>query len=175
MRARLFKKTHHNLTLIRLIKLVLIGLKKYAKIWNFDFSWKHVVSSFIRKSIKKSFYLHHSVAMFNSVFKFCFNYKHFFIFFCSFCMAEGKEPKGFSFDDDDDEWMSSKVTGFKFEDDDETPFQGLNTSFISSLFWPRLLFTIFASKKGKLPNFEMSFWCLQFDQKRICKDFCPRL
>ena len=39
-------------------------------------------------------------------------------------MAEGKEPKGFSFDDDEDEWMSSKVTGFKFEDDDETPFQG---------------------------------------------------
>ena len=34
-------------------------------------------------------------------------------------MAEGKEPKGFSFDDDDDEWMSSKVTGFKFEDDDD--------------------------------------------------------
>ena len=59
----------------------------------------------------------------------------FFIFFCSFCMAEGKEPKGFSFDDDDDEWMSSKVTGFKFEDDDETPFQGQNTSFISSLFF----------------------------------------
>ena len=48
-------------------------------------------------------------------------------------MAEGKEPKGFSFDDDDDEWMSSKVTGFKFEDDDETPFQGNNLIFISSL------------------------------------------
>ena len=47
-------------------------------------------------------------------------------------MAEGKEPKGFSFDDDEDEWMSSKVTGFKFEDDDETPFQGRNLIFISS-------------------------------------------
>ena len=80
-------------------------------------------------------------------------------------MAEGKEPKGFSFDDDDDEWMSSKVTGFKFEDDDETPFQGQNTSFISSLFWPRLLFTMFAFTKGQLPNFEMTFWCLQIDKK----------
>ena len=41
-------------------------------------------------------------------------------------MAENKDPKGgFNFDDDDDEWMSSKVTGFKFEDDDETPFQDL--------------------------------------------------
>ena len=56
-------------------------------------------------------------------------------------MAEGKEPKGgFSFDDDDDEWMSSKVTGFKFEDDDETPFQGQNTSFISSLFLTKITF-----------------------------------
>ena len=82
----------------------------------------------------------------------------FFIFFCSFCMAEGKEPKGFSFDDDDDEWMSSKVTGFKFEDDDETPFQGQNTSFISSLFWPRLLFTMFAYTILWFSIFQIFLW-----------------
>ena len=50
-------------------------------------------------------------------------------------MAEGKEPKGFSFDDDEDEWMSSKVTGFKFEDDDETPFQGKICSSYPAKHW----------------------------------------
>ena len=38
-------------------------------------------------------------------------------------MAEAKDP--FNFDDEDDEWQSSKIKGFKFEDDDETPFQDL--------------------------------------------------
>ncbi len=37
----------------------------------------------------------------------------------------GMAEKGYSLDEEDDEWMSSKVTGFKFEDDDETPFQDL--------------------------------------------------
>ena len=59
------------------------------------FSWKYVTSSFIQKSIKKSFYLHHSVAMFHSVFKFCFNYKHFFSFsFVVFAWPKAKNPKG---------------------------------------------------------------------------------
>lgn len=40
-------------------------------------------------------------------------------------MAENSGKSGFSFDEEDEEWMGSKVTGFKFEDDDETPFQDL--------------------------------------------------
>lgn len=35
---------------------------------------------------------------------------------------EGLKSKGFSFDDEDDDWQSSKIKGFKFEDDDEVIF-----------------------------------------------------